>query len=1020
MRSIKKLKSTGKAVAGSALLVGATLTGAAGLASAQDSGSMDLGDYPQPFVDEDGEVDSTIVVGDQAQTADVVGAINVAGSLGNAAFMEEEVDVDISGAVSTWSAENGMTLNRDNDNLFVNDATDAQENDFDENDLDALQTTTVQSVDSEEVELEFEAMVGNQAQEFEDTDESDDPVLQVNVPTSASTGNPDEYLLQTTIDFSDAMDFGYDDSGDDDIANDADEALEDGDELELFGTTYTFSDESTDDELVLYGSSESFEVNTGETTTTTVDDEEHTFGADYVSDDGSEATITVDGNTESVEEGDSVSVSGQEVRVTNIYRTGPDGQGRVQFSIGSEELTITNNDVEIDGDSVDGVDVNVEAVDSSNPFQATEAITFAFAAEDSDEDYIGVGETYEDPLFGALEFHYGGLNPDASTEDGTAETFDVEADEDGTAQASFWAESGDEVTQTFADVDANSNTALMADSDEKIATVEGETLEEDDYVVLNQNEDSGLYQVTSLDVDLADVGNGNGEASVTLQNVATGQSIDIEEDDLDDDEANTNDYTLDSESVDGMDHDITFTDGSPDTVSFMGSDDSDGLAVFPAVYTQEDGAVAFSEETTIPGDNVDDIAASDALGSNKTVQASNSEQVYFNFDNLGGETVDVEFFSAGSSTHDETGIVLDNNGNAAINLSASGTNFDFDRVEVDPSSADAGSVNNLQFSFNYDSGNTDDTQSYNDTVDFTSFSPSGDGGTRFDVRLPSTTSSNEYEVTFNDGNDGEVVGDRQIKLEVLSTDSGNNEATVALTHADSTGSEVSDAAVTYVQPEDDEDTEDAYTSNVDVSDNAGSDLIEVDYTQEDIGGDIADLQGSLDDEDVDVGYNLYGSYVENDKEADESESFTLNVPGAQSTAGMAVTGMDGSISAEGGGSGSATTQTPTGWPDSAALDSEVSGSDRDQNMILVGGPAVNTLTEELAQDNKTWTADEYDEDTWVLDLVEGFSEDTHALVVAGHSAPDTRAASSFISNYADNADELAGETTVSMTTSASQ
>jgi S-layer protein (TIGR01564 family) len=88
-------------------------------------------------------------------------------------------------------------------------------------------------------------------------------------------------------------------------------------------------------------------------------------------------------------------------------------------------------------------------------------------------------------------------------------------------------------------------------------------------------------------------------------------------------------------------------------------------------------------------------------------------------------------------------------------------------------------------------------------------------------------------------------------------------------------------------------------------------------------------------------------------------------------------------------------------------------------MILVGGPAVNTLVEELASENKTWTADDYEEDTWVLDLVEGFSEDTHALVVAGYASQDTQAASNFISNYADNQDELAGETRVSMTTSAS-
>jgi len=79
MKSIKKLKKYGTAVAGTALLVGATLTGAA----AQTSGSSGttLGDYPAPFVDDDGTVQSSIVGRDDAATADVVGTIDIAGSL---------------------------------------------------------------------------------------------------------------------------------------------------------------------------------------------------------------------------------------------------------------------------------------------------------------------------------------------------------------------------------------------------------------------------------------------------------------------------------------------------------------------------------------------------------------------------------------------------------------------------------------------------------------------------------------------------------------------------------------------------------------------------------------------------------------------------------------------------------------------------------------------------------------------------------------------------------------------------
>ncbi|MFB6180545.1 MAG: S-layer protein [Candidatus Nanohalobium sp.] len=92
MKSIKKLKKYGIAAAGTALLVGATLSGAAAQTSGSSGdSSMTLGDYPQPFVADDGTVQSSIVVGSDAKVTDVVSAIDVAGTLSQAAFTEKAV-----------------------------------------------------------------------------------------------------------------------------------------------------------------------------------------------------------------------------------------------------------------------------------------------------------------------------------------------------------------------------------------------------------------------------------------------------------------------------------------------------------------------------------------------------------------------------------------------------------------------------------------------------------------------------------------------------------------------------------------------------------------------------------------------------------------------------------------------------------------------------------------------------------------------------------------------------------------
>jgi len=269
-------------------------------------------------------------------------------------------------------------------------------------------------------------------------------------------------------------------------------ALEDGDEITLFGTDYTFSSESTESELILYGSSETFDVENGESSTVDVDGEESTFETVTVAENGDDATIRVDGELESVSETDTVRVNNQDVRVRNIYSTGPDGQGIVQFAVGSEEIQFNNDgSVDVDGDEVDGVYHSSE--DDGDDFSSVEEMNFYFGAEDTDENYVAAGEAYEAPLFG-LQFHYGGLSGNVAED--PAEAIEVEAVEDGEAAVTVNAE-GESADITFATVDQKGE--LAVDQDEEIATVEGQELEEDDYVVLNANEESGMYQVTNLD-----------------------------------------------------------------------------------------------------------------------------------------------------------------------------------------------------------------------------------------------------------------------------------------------------------------------------------------------------------------------------------------------------------------------------------------------------------------------------------------------------------------------------------------
>ncbi|MFP4196004.1 MAG: S-layer protein, partial [Candidatus Woesearchaeota archaeon] len=90
-KNVKKVFAMATGVA----LMGATMAGAL---------AYDLSDYPQPFVDKDeGTFDGAIVVGEDAATADVVGAIDIAASL--QAQATKEVTVEGSSSVSVEGGE---------------------------------------------------------------------------------------------------------------------------------------------------------------------------------------------------------------------------------------------------------------------------------------------------------------------------------------------------------------------------------------------------------------------------------------------------------------------------------------------------------------------------------------------------------------------------------------------------------------------------------------------------------------------------------------------------------------------------------------------------------------------------------------------------------------------------------------------------------------------------------------------------------------------------------------------------
>ena len=1183
MKSIRKLKNATKTLAGSALLIGATLTGAAGMAAA-DNHQNDLGDYPTPFVGEDGEVQSTIVVGESAATVDVVGAINIAGSLGQEAYSTETVSVE-GGSGGSWSASNGVTLDTQNDNLFFNSNINDVRETLTGSDLTVLESTEFRADDGDTTEIEQYLYPNSQQITYGNSPDGldeEDPVLYIDNPDNVDSGS---HLFRLQANFEDGLDFTSEDVQ--------------GEEVEFFGNTYTVSKDSASDELILYGSQEEVSVSSGEETTVTIDGEEVSFGVEAVTE-SDVAAITIDGDLDEYDEDETFNVNGQEVRIDNVIQTSDSqSSGTVSFAIGSEEMRFSGGNIEDENeDEYDGVSYQTNGGGDSG-FDSLSSLTVYVGTDDDDKQYVTSGESYSHPLFQDVEFHFGGLNPD-TMEDG--EEIAVEPSEDETVTASFT--SGDEsATVEFFNRDTGSNSNELADSDgDAIIAVEGAAVQEDEYVVTDAGDFTHMWEVNSVDVDEEDLvsnGESGDEAVIELTDVVSGNSVELDLEADGDGNAVDNDQVYEGEEIidgqtyhatldtkgnsDSSTYDLKLTWGTDSDFGMTGEASSGVTTAFPTLKTDSGARVAFYDQSQDPSDYgttlygfASSMRYSDADGStdytdgeavisttdttldsgDTVVTAGSADLTSFSTTDyaVDGSSNDNDAYDDGEAIFESSDAELDSGDTLTKEGKVDLKNFDAsDGVYVnDENTADGnwnsgedivadddGALDGTNTVVLYDGGTqnadgtgdsleaADGTSPYNDLAyidanhngvyDYTlggdgeAIVNLGDGNTITDgadftssyniLAVPSGTTTNVggqtngisedwtqmstlslnyaedgssgYDGTeaivddsngdgistlgtiselvtsgtasitqFNsdtkhDNDDGDGTtsyedGDNIVSSSDTTYDSGDTVITGSLTNGGNIQYWSSDAEETskvsglqgilpnskpglvVIEEEGEDDVQESYT--VSASWDSSEDYLMVDSPSfSDSSKRQTDTLES--DDEITAGYDQFGVYTEHD--GDDQGSFSLSLPSGQATAGVAFTGADGSLSAEGGSTGSAEVNTPTGFPDSAALDtdSNVESAQENSNMILVGGPAVNALTQELADNDQSWSSSEYSEGEGLVQLVQNaFTEGQDALVVAGYSGEDTRAAANYIANYADNSEDLAGQSQVTVST----
>ena len=151
--------------------------------------------------------------------------------------------------------------------------------------------------------------------------------------------------------------------------------------------------------------------------------------------------------------------------------------------------------------------------------------------------------------------------------------------------------------------------------------------------------------------------------------------------------------------------------------------------------------------------------------------------------------------------------------------------------------------------------------------------------------------------------------------------------------------------------------------------------------------------------------DFWGTYVElNTKDQNRAWAY---YPDDQVSGNVFVLDNDATV-VSGGTAGTVKAAVPIKTP-LGKLDSEVTSGDKTtKNLVLVGGPVVNTLVADLAAAGKSKDTAWYRAQgagTALIDYVsDAFASGKVALVVAGYEADDTRTAASWVQNFDGHSD----------------
>ena len=504
-KAIKKIVALGAG----ASMVGATIMGAM---------AADMSTYPAPFV-KDGMFDAMIVVGDNAKASDVIGAVDVATSLQYS--MKQTTTVSAAGGVTQVALTgDNVEIGMPGDMLEIDEFIGDNRETITGSELEGLRSGFIST---SEGSTDY-----NQYLRLKDSDNSlDDASVTGNMVTF---GKDEDDNVGDSLYFKKGepvfvYELEFEEGLESDIGS-ADE-LEDIEDksLEIFGKVYSMiASEVSGDQLTLELISGEIldSLEEGETKTYTIDGVDYEVEVIVINDHADPATVKFrinDEVTDSLEDGDTDTLAdGLEIGIRDVMpnEAGDITPDMVEFYLGANKMILVddnyttsgfNQNVEINGETVDRLEVEIRAENGSSNFRI-DSIKFLMDAEGVEGDiYIapghGLREYLEEPegmIHEGWDIVYEGLTDPGKNDI----VFDPQGDEayelefvtvDGKVYDMPLATNEDGVFKLGTD---DEKLVLEEASVSNTSVVTGTVIAEDDYFVLS--DDDGNNDKTSTHV----------------------------------------------------------------------------------------------------------------------------------------------------------------------------------------------------------------------------------------------------------------------------------------------------------------------------------------------------------------------------------------------------------------------------------------------------------------------------------------------------------------------------------------